>query len=454
MTQENMKPGIENGKGPVTRQRPIAVDLFAGAGGLSLGFEQAGFDIAAAVEFDPIHAAVHEYNFPYGTTLCANVRDLDGASIRARAGLGSRAIDVVVGGPPCQGFSLIGQRVLDDPRNSLVLHFMRLVSELRPRLFVMENVPGMATAAHTQLLRELIAGFDDAGYRVRLPYRILNAADYGVPQDRKRLVLLGARKDCPLPNYPAPTTNSRLVLKSKGAQLPLDLQLPATPCVNDALGDLPDIDGHAELADSDELRVRLRGGSNYARMLRGELVDPADFGYPRMKTSGVLTGCRAADHSDLSRKRFAETTPGDTEPVSRFFRLPPQGLCNTLRAGTATDHGAFTAPRPIHPQWARCISVREAARLHSYPDWFRLHRTVWHGFRQIGNSVPPLLGRAVAHQLMLALGIRPVKPAKLEGSREDLFALDMKQAAARFGVPHNVIPQRRRTAPDGGRKVA
>src|ERR1041385_3261010 len=147
--------------------RPIAVDLFAGAGGLSLGFEQAGFDIAAAVEWDPIHCAAHKLNFPYSAIICADLRTLTGESIRKASGIGRRAIDVVIGGPPCQGFSLIGHRVLDDPRNSLVLHFSRIVEELRPRAFVMENVPGMVTGGHTQVLEETIARFRKAGYRVR-----------------------------------------------------------------------------------------------------------------------------------------------------------------------------------------------------------------------------------------------------------------------------------------------
>ncbi|MGH9363643.1 MAG: DNA cytosine methyltransferase, partial [Thermoanaerobaculia bacterium] len=185
--------------------RPVAIDLFAGAGGLALGFEQAGFDIAAAVEFDPIHAATHELNFPETAVICADVRSVSGEEIREAAGLGDRTIDAVVGGPPCQGFSLIGHRVLHDPRNSLVFHFYRLVVELKPRVFMMENVPGMATGRHTELLRELIQRFASAGYRVRLPYRILNAADYGVPQDRRRLFVLGARSDARLPEYPDPT---------------------------------------------------------------------------------------------------------------------------------------------------------------------------------------------------------------------------------------------------------
>ena len=110
--------------------RPIAIDLFAGCGGLSLGFEQAGFDVVASVEIDPIHCAVHEYNFPYSTTICADVKNLSGADIRTKAKLGDRDIDVVVGGAPCQGFSLIGKRSFDDPRNQLISHYVRLVGEL------------------------------------------------------------------------------------------------------------------------------------------------------------------------------------------------------------------------------------------------------------------------------------------------------------------------------------
>lgn len=106
--------------------RPIGIDLFAGAGDLSLGFEQAGFDLAAAVEIDPIHAAVHEFNFPRCKTICRSVTDLSGAEIREQAGIGDREVDVVFGGAPCQGFSMIGKRALDDPRNALVHHFVRL----------------------------------------------------------------------------------------------------------------------------------------------------------------------------------------------------------------------------------------------------------------------------------------------------------------------------------------
>jgi len=135
------------------------------------------------------------------------------------------------------------------------------------------------------------------------------------------------------------------------------------------------------------------------------------------------------------------------EPISRFYRLAPHGLCNTLRAGTDSARGAFTSPRPIHYRFSRVVTVREAARLHSYPDWFRFHATKWHGFREIGNSVPPLLGRAVASEIIKVLGLMPKKleqPLLLGRGNEILLKFDMSEAAAYFDVPVNTIAQRTR----------
>lgn len=214
-------------------RRPTGIDLFAGAGGLSLGFEQAGFDIAAAVEIDPVHCATHEFNFPNSKAICASVVDLTGAGIRRRAGLDKTDVDVVFGGAPCQGFSLMGKRALDDPRNQLVFHYVRLVGELQPKFCVFENVKGLTLGQHAQFLEELIVSLGDAGYDVLLPYRVLNASDFGVPQDRRRLFLIGARKDQALPNYPDPVRQK--------------------PTVWDAIGDLPDADQFAELAALDSV---------------------------------------------------------------------------------------------------------------------------------------------------------------------------------------------------------
>lgn len=404
-------------------KRPIGVDLFAGVGGLSLGFESAGFDVAAAIELDPVHCAAHKFNFPRTTTICKSVIEVTGAEIREKARLGAGDIDVVFGGAPCQGFSMIGKRALDDPRNGLVHHFVRLVRELAPKYFVFENVRGLTLGKHRKFLDEVIEAFQGAGYEVLLPYRVLNAADYGVPQSRERLFLIGARQGCCLPAYP-PKRNR--------------------VTVRQALSDLPEPENYDELWQSDSVRAKFRRPSAYASVLRGSSGDPADFSYVRNFDSTLLTSSALTVHTELSRQRFAKTEPGKVEPVSRFLKLDLDGVCNTLRAGTASDRGAFTSPRPIHPSSPRVITVREAARLHSYPDWFRFNVTKWHGFRQIGNSVPPLLGRAVAAAIAEALNVRRAKPVeRIDLGPTYLLSMAMKDAARYFGVSQDVISRKR-----------
>jgi DNA (cytosine-5)-methyltransferase 1 len=405
--------------------RPIGIDLFAGAGGMSLGFEQAGFDIAAAVEIDPIHCATHEYNFPYSPVICASVIDLSGDEIRRRANLGNRDIEVVFGGAPCQGFSLMGKRILEDPRNQLVFHYVRLVQELHPKYCVFENVRGLTIGKHASFLSELIAALEAICYQVLLPYQVLNAADYGVPQDRRRLFLVAARHDLPLPSYPQPL-NQKIT-------------------VWEAIGDLPNADDFAELDGADAVCTNWDTKSNYGKQLRGFDRSLDDYSYPRQLDFSLLTSSLRTEHSSLSRSRFLATPQGKTESISRFRKLDPNGLCNTLRAGTDSARGAHTSPRPIHPFLPRLITVREAARLHSYPDWFRFHMTKWHGCRQIGNSVPPLLAKALAGELIKTLNIRPVSPKKtLILGEVALLSLDMSGAADYFRVPRNTIAQRTR----------
>lgn len=417
-----MKPNVKNRS--TYNKRPIVVDLFSGAGGLSLAFEQAGFDVAAAVEIDPIHCAIHHYNFPQAATICASVVDLSGEDIRRRAEIGKRDIDVLCGGAPCQGFSLMGRRALDDPRNQLVFHFVRLVRELRPKYFVFENVKGLTVGTHKRFLNEVVEEMKTAGYDILLPWQVLNAADFGVPQDRRRLFLIGAQKGLPLPVYPRSTNRVT---------------------VNQAIGDLPNADKFAALLRSDSVKVKFKTSSTYAKRLRGIERDPDDFSYSREYDMELLSASARTVHTDVSQRRFIETAHGETESISRFLKLDPDGVCNTLRAGTDSARGAFTSPRPIHPVHPRVITVREAARLHSYPDWFRFHATKWHGFREIGNSVPPLLGRAVASEVLKVLGIQPTKPkAVVELKDEYLLNLNMGAAAKYFNVPSTVIGQRLR----------
>jgi DNA (cytosine-5)-methyltransferase 1 len=407
--------------------RPIAIDLFAGAGGLSLGLEQAGFDVVAAVDIDPIHCAVHEYNFPKTKVICTSVTQLTGHQLRHLAGLQGVEVALLAGGAPCQGFSMMGKRALDDPRNQLVQHFVRLVSEIQPKYCVFENVKGLTLGKHVKFLDELISALQHIGYQVQSPYRVLNAADFGVPQNRQRLFLMAARSDQQLPVYPKPVHPQITVA--------------------DAISDLPDADGFDTLLGTDCLVTHWLSQSTYAKKLRGQKNDPEDFSYPRDFDPNCLTSSMRTIHNPISQKRFLATSAGTTEPISRFYKLALNGLCNTLRAGTDSQRGAFTAPRPIHPTLPRVITVREAARLHSYPDWFRFHVTKWHGFRQIGNSVPPLLARAVGAQIMKALDIKPKRPTRsLSCGETEHLTLNISEASRYFQVSARVIPQRNRAA--------
>ena len=410
--------------------RPGVLDVFAGVGGLALGFEQAGFDVVAALEVDPVHAATHAFNFPQCRTLCADATRMCGADIRQQV---ARPIDVVVGGAPCQGFSMIGKRALDDPRNQLVKHFVRLVVELEPSVFVLENVRGLTLGKHRQLLEEVTAEFEAAGYAVAIPWQVLNARDYGVPQDRQRLFLLGA-KGGTTPIYPAPAI------------------LSPGPTCRDALDDLPNAEDFDELMEADSVDVEptADGLSAYAREMRCMTNDAWHYGYVRDWNPRLLTASLRTAHTEISRRRFRNARPGTVEPISRFYKLAADGVSNTLRAGTDSARGAFTSPRPIHYRHDRCITVREMARLHGFPDWFRFHVTKWHGARQIGNSVPPPLARAVAESVRDALGFSPsLATGSIRLGSTDLLQLGMTDAAAHWGVD---VPIGKRDRKSGARK--
>ena len=406
-------------------QRPIAIDLFSGAGGLSLGFEQAGFDVAVAVEIDPVHAAVHHFNFAQWSVLPRSVRDVTGDDLR-RAMETGREVDVVVGGAPCQGFSLIGQRALDDPRNSLVKEFLRIVREVQPKYFVFENVKGLTIGRHRQFLEELIETAAAAGYQVVTPWQVLNAVDYGVPQNRERLFLIGARQGLPQPTYPEPLDDR-------------------TTC-QDALEDLPDAEIFSVLGDRDNVSIGKLPvpTSAYAQQMRCINDEDWHFGYRREWDPHILTSSRRTDHTRKIRDRFSKTPPGTTDKPSRFLKLDPNGFANTLRAGTDSARGAFTSPRPIHYQYNRCVTVREMARLHGFPDWFRLHATKWHGARQIGNSVPPPLARAIASEIMRALGCTPTRPRQIYalGDRH-LLSMDVSTASRHWDIENPIAPRSR-----------
>lgn len=194
---------------------------------MSLGFDLAGFDVVAAVELDPVHAAVHKFNFPTRSVLASSVIEVDGAEIRRVSGIGTGNGGVVFGSAPCQGFSMIGKRALDDPRNSLVRDVMRIVNGFDASCFVFENVRALTVSRHRKFLHKLIEEFQAAGYVVQTEWRVLNAADYGMPQDRQRFILMGAKAGLPVPSTPE--------------------KMLTRPTSADALRDLPDAEAFAPL---------------------------------------------------------------------------------------------------------------------------------------------------------------------------------------------------------------
>lgn len=347
-----------------------AAELFCGAGGMTLGFERAGFTIQAAVEHDAQHVSIHRKNFPGCTVLEKDVRTVSGDDIRQ---LLDGKLDLLFGGPPCQGFSVGGLREQDDQRNELSLEFARLVRDLRPRYFVLENVQGMLTSGKNTLGR-LRRSVRNSGYRIVEPVRVLNAIDFGVPQNRKRIFVLGYRIGEEVPSYPTA------------------LEDPS-PTVWDAISDLPPVGTRTDYFHQDRSLDELGEPSEYAAMLRRP---------HRPLNPSPLSGCLRTRHSPEVKRRFAQTAAGEREPTSRFIRLDKGGVAPTLRAGTGRERGAFTAPRPIHPVEDRVITVREAARISSFPDSFEFYPNRWYGYSQVGNAVPPLLAEAVARSVLSA----------------------------------------------------
>jgi DNA (cytosine-5)-methyltransferase 1 len=205
------------------------------------------------------------------------------------------------------------------------------------------------------------------------------------------------------------------------------------------------------LAETDVVRTNsFDAPSDYAAELRCLTNDGWHRGYVRNWDPNALTSSARTTHTEISRRRFEATQPGAVEPISRFFKLAPDGLSNTLRAGTDGARGAFTSPRPIHYKYPRCVTVREMARLHGFPDWFRFHATKWHGARQVGNAVPPPLSRAIAKAVVEALGIRLARTARtIEFGDTTLLYMDVLEAAKHFSVPP---PNGRRDRKSGARK--
>jgi DNA (cytosine-5)-methyltransferase 1 len=338
------------------------VDLFCCNGGFSLGAHRAGFKVAAAYDLDPILTSAFKANFADTDLKLGDISDLSGDLIRKQVGT---RITGVFGGPPCQGFSSIGRRDPQDPRRKLLGHFFRLVSELQPDFFIMENVRGLAYETARGELDDALALLGGK-YNLIGPI-LLDAADFGAATRRKRLFVIGTHGDR------ADTISL--------SDIHRQMRDPAT--VEEAISDLVGARRLADYADGQD-RWRLT-----KEAVKGSYA-------ARMRTpSSIISGHRIIEHKPEVALRFASVPQGGIDAVGRHPRLAWSGQCPTLRAGTGSDKGSYQAVRPLHPSKPRVITVREAARLQGFPDQHAFHPTIWHSFRMIGNSVSPIMAEAL-----------------------------------------------------------
>lgn len=345
---------------------PTVIDLFAGVGGMSLGFEQSGFDVVLANEYDPEIADAYKRNHPKTNMIVGDITSLDLSSV---FGAYAGSIDVVIGGPPCQGFSQKGKRkTIHDERNFLFKYYVKVVELVKPRYFVMENVPNLLTAESGYFYHEIVELFKNMGYSLNAT--VMNASEYGVPQNRRRAVIIGKLGD-DIPRLPVPSKEQVTVW--------------------DAIGDL----AFLESGEGEEEQIyRNEPHSGYARDMRASAT--------------VLHNHVATKHSPLALERLSLIPPNCGKEV-----LPKEHLTKSIYSGTWTrmvkdeisvtittrfdtpSSGKFT-----HPYLNRAITVREAARIQSFPDSFVFYGTKGAQMKQVGNAVPPRLAYAIAQAII------------------------------------------------------
>jgi DNA (cytosine-5)-methyltransferase 1 len=414
----------------MTKSGFTAIDLFAAPGGLSLGFEMAGFEVLAGVDVDPAGMETYSYNFPRSKAIVRDIRQLESRELMRLAGVGEGQVDVIIGGPPCQGLSTIGRvkiaslvktgvwrhltnshpRFIDDPRNILYKEFMRIVRDLKPLFVVMENVPGMMSYRNGEMVGEILEDFEAIGYRARAG--VLNAADYGVPQIRKRIIFVATRiKKAPI-KFPRPThgeAGARSLLEylvEEGPENSGGTALKPYITVWEAIGDLPDpVLGRHGLADA-PLPYDKPPFSDYQKFVR-----EWDGGSP----DGMVHNHVTRQHSERDVKTFQVLKEGQwwkdlLEEIKKLygyrddiFHDKMKKLVRNAPSWTITAHLYKDGYMYVHPVQPRTITVREAARLQSFPDKFIFRGSRTEQFKQVGNAVPPLMARAIAIEIKAAL---------------------------------------------------
>ena len=333
------------------------LDLFCGCGGLSLGFEEAGYNVLLGIDVWKDALKTYAYNHKNSKTLCADISTLRGEDVEGL--VGEDKVDVIIGGPPCQGFSIAGKRIVDDERNKLYKGFVRMVEYFKPHAFVMENVPNILSIGEGIVKDSIMKDFKDLGYNVES--KVLIASDYGVPQNRKRAVFVGLRHGNF--DFRIPTVTEKVTTEA-------------------ALSDLPE--GSIENGSKYPLEI----SSNYQRTMRAN--------------SSCVFNHEVTAHNEQTVKIISLVPDGGN------YKDLPKELQETRKVHIAWTR--LNSKRPsitidtghrhhFHYKWNRVPTVRESARIQSFPDDFIFLCSKTSQYKQVGNAVPPLMAKAIAEQL-------------------------------------------------------
>lgn len=336
------------------------IDLFSGAGGLSYGFECAGFNILLGIDNDQKALETFENNHKGAKSICGDITEIT-FNKHIKPLIGDKTIDVIIGGPPCQGMSLSGPRRFNDPRNKLYLSFIRLVKEIQPKAFVIENVPGLVGLFGGQIKDSIIEKFTELGYLIQ--YKILCAADYGVPQNRKRVVFVGTK----VGNFSYPEPCDTVVT--------CEMALSDLPPLVDTLGE-------------EEMPYICDPLNDYQKLMR--------------KNSNVIHNHIAANHSEKVKTIISMV------PAGGNYKDLPEEYRKTRNFHVAWTRFPDNKPAPtidtghrhhFHYKYNRVPTVRECARIQSFPDDFIFLGNKTQQFRQVGNAVPPLMAQRIAEKV-------------------------------------------------------
>ncbi|HGK4772503.1 TPA: DNA cytosine methyltransferase [Enterobacter roggenkampii] len=390
-------------------RRLTSLDLFAGAGGLSEGLREAGFTSLYANEISPRYAQTYAVNHPGTIVESRDIREVDAHKIRNLLGLKRGELDLIAGGPPCQGFSINApKRSTEDSRNHLFREFLRFVYEFQPRAVLIENVPGMVSFEGGATLDAILESLKNLGYEADV--RILYAPHYGIPQTRWRTIILGCRDGLnPTELFPEPLRQAPVRVNFTSqfggknlVNLPISLELPMHVTVRDAIGDLPSL-CNGEIGEQVK-PYRHSADNQYQKLMR-------------IGSDGV-TCHEAARLSKINLERMAHIPQGGnwtnipdellprgmrmarrSDHTKRYGRVHPDGLASTILTKCDPHWGAY-----FHYEQDRAFTVREAARLQSFPDTYTFCGSRVEQYEQVGNAVPPLLGAAVGRTIARALG--------------------------------------------------